>query len=338
MTYFYACTVTIKNNDVAEIISAYTTVSPVLFLIFNRPRQTALVFEQIRAAQPARLYIAADGPRKNSPDDALLCEEARAIIHSVDWPCRVQLLFRDENAGCRIAVSEAITWFFQQEEEGVILEDDCLPSKSFFFFCDQLLEKFRYDKRIHAITGTNLQNGKIWGEGSYYFSNYTNIWGWASWRRVWNDYDRDLKRYEAHNVAPVLTGIYGDRFLVEDWVKNFIQLKSGKIDTWDHQLNFLTFFEHALCITPNVNLISNIGFGKGATHTVNEFNHHANLPTGECWELVHPLIMLPQPGADLYFLAKEHHLPERWRIYNKRKNRLRRWFRKLWKGSATEPQ
>ncbi|PZR25095.1 MAG: nucleotide-diphospho-sugar transferase [Citrobacter freundii] len=310
---------------------SYTTSSPILFLLFNRPQQTKQVFEQIRKVRPAKFYIAADGPRTGHPDDPVQCREARAVIDQIDWPCELKLLLREQNLGCRIAVSDAISWFFQHEEEGIILEDDCLPDKSFFFFCDQLLERYRFDERIHAITGTNLQNGKTWGEGSYYFSRYTNIWGWASWRRVWNSYDRDLKKYNVEDVEPVLSQFYRDRFLVDDWVKNFAKLKSGEIDTWDHQLNFLTFFENALCITPNVNLISNIGFGAGATHTHQENNHHANLPTSECWNIIHPKIILPQPEADMYFLSKEHHLAERWRIYNKRKNRFRRWLRKLWK-------
>lgn len=186
--------------------SSYRARSAVLLLIFNRPETTRRVFDQIRAQQPPRLYIAADGARPNRPEEAARCAETRAISTQVDWDCELHLLYRDQNLGCRRAVSEAITWFFEHEEAGIILEDDCLPADSFFYFCDALLEKYRHDERIHAITGTNLQMGKQWGEASYYFSRYTNIWGWASWRRVWKEYDSELSRYQlptCHNSCAV---------------------------------------------------------------------------------------------------------------------------------------
>jgi len=305
----------------------YTVHSPVLLLIFNRPDKGAQVFERIRQVKPARLYIAADAPRPGNEQDKTLCHQARAIIEQVDWDCQLHTRFLDQHRGCRIAVSDAITWFFQAEEEGIILEDDCLPSVSFFTFCDALLSTYRHDQRIHTITGTNLQHGRQWSEASYYFSRYSNVWGWASWRRVWNQYDRDLQQYDEQKVPALLRTIFNDQFLIKDWTENFKRLKAGDIDTWDHQLNFLTFFEHALCITPNVNLISNIGFGDQATHTHQTDSQHANLPAGELTNIIHPMHMIPQPEADYFFLAKEHDLAERWRIYNKPKKRFRRWLK-----------
>lgn len=309
----------------------YTVQSPILLLLFNRPATGLRVFEQIRQVKPARLYIAADAPRPGNDQDVVLCTEARAITQLIDWDCQLQTLYLDEHKGCRVAVSDAISWFFAAEEEGIILEDDCVPAMSFFSFCDALLYRYRHDERIHTITGTNLQQGKQWGPASYYFSRYSNVWGWASWRRVWKDYDRDLKRYDEKEVPALLEKIFTDDLLIKDWTTNFIQLKSGQTDTWDHQLNFLTFFENALCITPNVNLISNIGFGPAATHTMKTDNHHANLPVGELGELIHPIHFLPEPAADLYFLQKEHNLEERWRIYNKPKRRFKRWIGRLFR-------
>ena len=163
----------------------YQTKSAVLFVVFNRPDTTKRVFEAIRLAKPKRLYITTDGPRPNMPDDVQLCKQTREIVSVVDWDCEVKTLFREENAGCKNGVSAAINWFFDHEEEGIILEDDCLPANSFFKFCDTLLEKYRYDTRVRHITGCNLQFGKKWGDASYYFSNLTNGWGWASWRRAW---------------------------------------------------------------------------------------------------------------------------------------------------------
>ena len=169
-------------------------ISPILFLIFNRPETTKKVFSAIKEVQPPRLYIAADGPRSEQPDEADHCELARTIATKVDWDCEVKTLFRDQNLGIRIAVSQAIDWFFEQEPEGIILEDDCLPDQSFFWFCKELLEKYRNDTRIMHIGGTNFQFGKNRTNYSYYFSRYAHIWGWASWRRAWEYYDEKLKK------------------------------------------------------------------------------------------------------------------------------------------------
>ena len=169
-------------------------IAPVLFLIFNRPETTIQVFSAIKKAQPNRLYIAADGPRPEYPDEVNHCKIARTIATNVDWDCEVKTLFRDQNLGCRLAVSQAIDWFFEQEPEGIILEDDCLPNQSFFWFCKELLEKYRNETRIMHIGGTNFQFGKNRTNYSYYFSRYAHIWGWASWRREWKYYDEKLKK------------------------------------------------------------------------------------------------------------------------------------------------
>ncbi|HEY0177078.1 MAG TPA: nucleotide-diphospho-sugar transferase, partial [Pedobacter sp.] len=238
----------------------YITKSPVLFLIFNRPDTTSRVFREIRAARPARLYIAADGPRTDRENEELLCNETLTIVSQIDWDCKVEKLIRTSNLGCKDAVSSAIDWFFENEEEGIILEDDCLPSKSFFYYCDTLLEKYRSDTRIRHIAGCNLQKGRKWGQASTYFANQTHVWGWATWKRVWKDYDKDLKLYRDEEVAEKLGQIFTDPFVIHDWTKIFKEVKAGKIDTWDFQLAFTNYFNNSLSINPNVNLISNIGF------------------------------------------------------------------------------
>src|SRR5260221_13687320 len=189
----------------------YLTKSPVLFILFNRPDTTAQVFDQIKTAQPKRLYIAADGPRLDFPDDELLCKQAREVIKGIDWDCEVKILFNNENIGCKLGVSAALNWFFSQEEEGIILEDDCLPANGFFKFCDTLLEKYRDDTRIRHITGCNLQFGKKWGNASYYFSNRTHVWGWASWRRVWNIYVLSLEKNDNSKLANKMKNIYNNK-------------------------------------------------------------------------------------------------------------------------------
>src|SRR5688500_1827095 len=169
----------------------------VLLVIFNRPDTTRLVFEAIRNARPRRLYVAADGPRPGVAADNANCQEARKIIDSVDWQCEVKTLFREKNLNCGVAPSSAFTWFFQHEEEGIILEDDCLPSQSFFWFCQELLERYRNDTRVMHIGGNNFLNG--WQKDkdySYYFSRSGHIWGWATWRRAWKHFDFDISLYE----------------------------------------------------------------------------------------------------------------------------------------------
>lgn len=309
----------------------YIVQSPILFLNFNRPDLSFKVFENIKSVKPSRLYIAVDGPRPGNKTDEELCTETRRIIEHVDWNCTVNTLFQDENLGCKKGVSSAINWFFENENEGIILEDDCLPTKSFFYFCDEMLQKYRYDKRVRIITGTNLQMGNQRGDASYYFSQYSNIWGWASWKSVWDEYDPDLKNYTEEEAARQLKNVFNDPFLISGWLEIFKRLKLNQIDTWDYQFTFITFFENGLCITPNVNLISNLGFREDATH-LNYNNHHAGLPTGEIWQLHHPQFFLPDKEADYYFLNKEFNLEEKWLKYRKDKSirrRVKRWLIKF---------
>jgi len=180
---------TIKSTFVTDI----TLTSPVLFLIFNRPETTQQVFSAIRKAKPPRLYVAADGPRSDYPNEDEKCEHSRKIATNVDWDCEVKTLFRDQNLGCRLAVSQAISWFFENEPEGIILEDDCLPSQSFFWFCQELLEDFRNDKQVGAICGFYSNELDYKPSASYFFSRYMRVWGWAGWRRTFEEYDSHLK-------------------------------------------------------------------------------------------------------------------------------------------------
>jgi hypothetical protein len=309
----------------------YTVESPVLFLNFNRPDLTFQVFQKIRAVKPSRLYIAFDGPRPNRPDDLKLCQDVRKITKAVDWDCDVKELCRTENLGCKAAVSTAISWFFEHETEGIILEDDCLPENDFFFFCDLMLTKYRHDTRIFTITGTNLQDGKRWGNSSYYFSQYSNIWGWATWRRVWEDYDANLIKYNENDITEHLKNIFANEFLVESWIEIFKKLKAGEIDTWDYQLNFHTFFGNGLCITPNVNLISNMGFRSDATH-VNTNLHYSAIPIEKLDHIIHPVYFTPNKAADYYFLSRELQIEEKMKWHKKDqllRRRIKRWFKKL---------
>ncbi|MBK1648839.1 glycosyltransferase family 2 protein [Rhabdochromatium marinum] len=253
----------------------------VLFLVFNRPDATAQVFAAIRKAKVPRLYVAADGPRSNRPDDAEKVAKVRKIVTAVDWSCEVKTLFRAENLGCKYAVSRGITWFFEQEEQGIILEDDCLPSQSFFWFCDQILERYKNEERIMSIAGTNIFESTLINKKtneSYLFSNYALMWGWATWRRAWNKYDLELSSwpsYKKNNLPtkkPRLTFI--ERLT---WKRILDKTYDGIIDTWDYQWIYSCWTGGGLTILPGVNLVRNIGFSDDATHTKKSYPILSNL-------------------------------------------------------------
>lgn len=302
--------------------------SPVLFLVFNRPSLTAKVFAEIRAARPPVLYVAADGPRKTRPDEARLCAEARAVVTQVDWPCEVRTLFRDENLGCRDAVSSALDWVFEHEAEAIVLEDDCLPAPDFFSFCDAMLERYRGETRIRHITGTNLQHGIQRGTASYYFSRISHVWGWASWRRAWNDYDKKLRSFSRRAFWRKLNTAYRDPIIAEYFMKIFDRLRREKIDTWDFQLQFTNLFHDGLTIIPNVNLISNVGFGPDATHTLETDSENAGLSTHRLGPLVHPDRLELCEEADLATLTRDLDLATRRRRSRQPLDRVKRWFRR----------
>ena len=273
--------------------------TPILFLIFNRPDTTFKVFEEIRKIKPAKLYIAADGPRPNVIGEEEKCTASRNIIKQVDWDCDVKTLFREKNLGCKIAVSSAISWFFENVEEGIILEDDTFPTQSFFWFCQELLDFYRNDSRIMHISGNNFQLGKIRGEGSYYFSKYNHIWGWATWKRAWRFYDVSLNTFPIFVQRKVIKNIFRRVKAQRYWFNKLKGVYKKNIDTWDFQWAYTIWCQNGLCILPNTNLVSNIGFGDEATHTKFKISNLGNIPLGEMtFPLKHPLFVLQDMAAD----------------------------------------
>src|SRR5262249_29420461 len=238
-----------------------------LLLIFNRPDTTALVMNAIRAARPPCLYVAADGHRER-PEDAEQCEQARQIATAVDWPCRLHTLFRDRNLGCRKAVGSAIDWFFDHEEEGIILEDDCLPSADFFRFCGELLSRFRSEERVMALCGSCYTRPTSDTADSYYFSYYADMWGWATWKRAWRLYDRDLSRWPEFKQAGSLKSAFkGAPWRERFWSNVFDRTAQGEIDTWDHAWTYTVIEQGGIACYPTRNLVSNLGYRTDATHT-----------------------------------------------------------------------
>lgn len=272
--------------------------SAVLFLIFNRPDPARRVFEQIRNAKPSRLYIAADGPRKHVPTDATLCKEAREIVKGVDWLCDVQTLFRDENFGCKRAVSSALDWFFENEEEGIILEDDCVPAADFFPFCQQLLVQYRDESRVKAISGTSVLHNSFPTAESYVFSRYFSVWGWATWRRVWREYDISMTDWPQLKNTDWLRIVFPQRNMQQHIKLMFDLVYDGRIDTWDVQFVYSCLRNDGLAVVPSVNLISNIGVE--GTHTAPGDTRRNFLPVGsiDATGMKHPIQIFQHTAHD----------------------------------------
>ncbi|TVZ25583.1 FkbM family methyltransferase [Gillisia sp. Hel_I_86] len=274
--------------------------TPILFIIFNRPDITSRVFKEIKKQKPKFLFVAADGPRPGVEYDIDKCRKARELVlNGIDWDCEVKTLFRKENLGCGKGVSSAIDWFFENVEQGIILEDDCLPHPSFFMYCETLLNKYKHNENIYAISGDNFQNGIRRGDASYYFSHYVYVWGWASWRRAWKHYDFDLGELEELKSNKLFEKIDKRKNFKEYWLKLFEKVKQKEIDTWDYQWLFTIWKNNGLTVVPNTNLISNIGFSKEATHT-KDLSLLANLETEDIGLIKSPKIITVDISAHNY--------------------------------------
>jgi len=272
--------------------------TPVTFIIFNRPETTARVFEEIRRARPRKLLLIADGPRLDHSGEAGNVAAARAIVEHVDWPCEVQKNYSDINLGCKQRVSSGLDWVFQTVEEAIILEDDFLPHPTFFRFCEELLEKYRDDERVMHISGDNFQFGLKRGKSSYYFSRYVHVWGWASWRRAWQHYDVKIKQWACNKNHQMFLREFTNPAEKRFWNTKWNGVCMDKIDTWDFQWVFACLAQQSLSIVPNVNLVSNIGFGKDSTHTVG-ISILADIPTAAMeFPLVSPTSFAQEVDAD----------------------------------------
>jgi len=265
--------------------------APVLFLVFNRPEQTQQVFEAIRAARPERLYVAADGARPGRPGESERCAQVRQIATAVDWPCRLQTLLREQNLGCGRAVSEAISWFFSNEPEGIILEDDCLPAADFFRFTTAMLSIYRDDTRIGKIAGTNpLGSWCPDSQASHFFSSYGYSWGWASWRDRWQDFDLAMGRWPSFAASSLAV----EYPFSTERNRGFEAVHRGELDTWDYPWHFALSAGHRLVVLPAVNLIRNLGFAADATHTRNTWSLYGKLMPGNLAPPYQaPLFLLP---------------------------------------------
>lgn len=275
--------------------------TPVVLIIFRRPDKTIQVLEKIRQVKPSKLFVICDAPRPEKPDEYEKCEQSRAIIDTVDWDCEVIKNYADTNLGSFRRIPTGLDWVFNQVEEAIILEDDCLPEITFFRFCEELLEYYKNDQRIMAISGDNFQLGNPRTQDSYYFSRYTHSWGWATWKRAWKYFDLEMKAWPKVRDQKLLKLILDRDRDVKCWESILQNVYDSKIKAWDYRWTFATWLQNGLTILPNVNLISNIGFGEGATHTVSTKNPWINLPTQSIsFPLQHPQFVIRDSIADKF--------------------------------------
>ena len=278
----------------------------VVLIIFRRPDTTQRVFQAIRDVRPKQLFIVADGPRSDIRGEREKCQATRRVVakDNIDWDCKVYRNYADENMGCKHRFVSGLDWVFEQVDEAIILEDDCLPNNSFFRFQDAMIEKYRSDNRIMHVAGTNMGVDRSFEKNSYYFSKQTFIWGWGTWKRAWKKYDAKIEmwknlRKEKNIWKDILVNKREIKVRKRLWNRVF----KGEIDTWDYQWLFNVLVNGGMSVVPNDNLVSNIGFGIEAVHTSNTDSPFSNLPLEKMsFPLNHPDTVLRDVDADKEYI------------------------------------
>ena len=273
--------------------------TPIIFFIFNRPDVTARVFEAIRAIRPTRLLVVADGPRADRAGEVERCEQARAIVQQIDWPCTLEKRYSTSNLGCGRCVSSGIQWAFGSCDHAIILEDDCLPHPDFFRFCRELLIRYACDSRIAHIGGDAFHGNTIPMPSSYYFTRFPHVWGWATWRRAWEKYDFEMRDWPVLRDSGAMNRWFTDPVERAFWKESFDRVFNGQVDTWDIQWSYALLKQNRLAINPAHNLISNIGFGPEATHTRGK-SWMSNLPLQSIGDIRHPSQISANAAADAW--------------------------------------
>ncbi|WP_144208664.1 methyltransferase type 11 [Mycobacterium tilburgii] len=271
---------------------------PIIFTIFNRPDTTYEVFRTIRAAKPDQLLVIADGPRADRPGEPDLCAATRAIIDEVDWDCDVQRNFAPTNLGCRLRVSSGITWAFDLVDKAILLEDDTVPSASFFTYCADLLDRYENDERIMMVSGNNFLFGHAPSATSYYFSRHPHGWGWATWRRAWSKYDLNMTNWPEIRRRKLFDQYLPTASERSYWKSLFQSVYDGNIDTWDYQWVYTIWANSGLSIAPARNLVQNIGFHSAATHTTGDTVYSSLRAEDLDFPLSHPPTVLASSDKD----------------------------------------
>lgn len=285
--------------------------TPILLMVFNRPDTTRQVLDAVRKVKPKFLYVAADGPRAEKAGEADKCKEVRNLFKNIDWDCKLRTLYRGQNLGCGHGPANAISWFFSNVEQGIILEDDCVPDESFFTYCNELLKRYKGNEKVMHISGNNFLSRKYAGRDSYYFTQYFTAWGWASWRRAWQHYDFNVAFLDGFLNSSKFSNLVMNKKQHDFWTNIAEMVKDGKrVDIWDFQWMFSCWNSGGLAITPAVNLVTNIGFGVDATHTVND-SKAGYVQAHQLGDIKHPAKIIRNKTVDkktfnTYFEPPQH--------------------------------
>lgn len=292
---------------------------PVVLIVFNRPQHTRRTFEAIRRQKPERLFIIGDGPRPGFASDIERCLAVKEVVRNIDWPCKVDFNYAKKNMGLKQRVASGLDWVFSNVESAIILEDDCVPNPDFFFYCNSLLDRYWDNSLVSVISGSNFQRGRERGDASYYFSKYCHCWGWATWRRAWKFYNHEISFWPQWRDSLAWEEFITDRVERNYWEKIFNQVYDGKFNSWAYPWLASVWKFGGLTATPNVNLISNIGFDEYATHTIVSQNINSNIPVQSLNQnFNHPIKVEVNYLADRYnfdntFYGKRYRFP--WNIF-----------------------
>lgn len=276
---------------------------PVLLIVWRRPDTLRQLIQRHPAGGAIALYVACDGPNPHRPGEEKKVAATRAVIESeIDWPCHIERFYSEINHGCRLGVSRAITWFFERVEEGIILEDDCIPHPDFFPYCASLLELYRNDTRIWSVCGSNFQLGRKRGAASYYFSIHGDSWGWATWRRAWLNYSSAQAKWPEFRDAGRFEDVFPDPLERLYWTEILDRLfLIGEPSAWDYQWWLACWMNNALHAWPNVNLVTNSGFTQEGTHTLSPSRFvFAEMDVEPLGAIIHPEFVLPSRAADRF--------------------------------------
>ncbi len=306
-------------------------VKPVLFMVFNRPEKTKIVWDEIRKAQPRKLYISIDGPRQGVDADIVKCKKVRDIVYDVDWECDVKYLDHDKNKGCSLAGKTAFDWVFRHEQEMIQLEDDVVPTQSFFWFMQEMLEKYKNNDKICYVCAENY--GIKNGNATYFFSQYGGSWGWATWKRVYDKWEYKLDSLEHMLESKAFRNNFSSKFEYDYWVRAFKSWKYIGGNTYDLQTIYLIRKESMMNIIPNINLVTNIGWDLEASNTKVSSSHDpaaqkfGNIPSFEIDKIVHPdIIEISKETDNKWF---KYHFQNRSKISYRLRWFLGNFLRKL---------
>jgi hypothetical protein len=297
---------------------------PVALIIFRRPHTTQRVLNTLREVQPKYLFVIADAPRSEHPEESEKCQATRKLIDTVDWDCQIYKNYAETNLGSYRRVPTGLDWVFSQVEQAIVLEDDCVPHPSFFPYCQELLKRYATDQRIYTVSGNNFQWGRKKSDYSYYFSRYHHSWGWATWRRAWQHFDGDMTLWPQVRRQHLLRAVFPETRALNYWENIFQEVYDGKIRAWDYRWTLSCWLQNGLHILPGVNLVSNIGFGADASHTRNIHHPLANLPTtAMTFPLQHPSLFLRDEEADNYSQNTVYNPTLTYRLWRKLQNLIR---------------